>query len=220
MTSTSPLRTGVPACVMGLLREEAGSQHLAMSQRSPQFSQALNEFCSGLIKCYEDAHLDYKEEIAALFDKAEDESDRSATEAPAPAQPFVPDPTQSPQVNALREQSHRVEQEISATQHQLSERRDRDRDDDSAARRLGDVSAIVHGSKALQGPACRQFQQWLNSASWPAQPKPIRAHDRSGPLTNHYVGRLKPAWMTTPAENFSRPPAGKHAVLQSCSHSA
>eukprot|EP01047_Picozoa_sp_COSAG01_P102010 COSAG01_NODE_31660_length_593_cov_1.518219_1_plen_136_part_01 len=90
MTSTSPLRTGVPACVMGLLREEAGSQHLAMSQRSPQFSQALNEFCSGLIKCYEDAHLDYKEEIAALFDKAEDESDRSATEAPAPAQPFVP----------------------------------------------------------------------------------------------------------------------------------
>jgi hypothetical protein len=144
MASTSPLRTGVPACVMGLLREEAGSQHLAMSQRSPQFSQALNEFCSGLIKCYEDAHLDYKEEIAALFDKAEDESDRSATEAPAPAQPFVPDPTQSPQVNALREQSHRVEQEISAMQHQLSERRDRARDDDSAVRRLGDVSAIVH----------------------------------------------------------------------------
>jgi hypothetical protein len=60
MSSTSPLRTGMPACVMGLLREEAGSQHLAMSQRSPQFSQALNEFCSGLIKCYEDAHLDYK----------------------------------------------------------------------------------------------------------------------------------------------------------------
>jgi hypothetical protein len=29
-------------------------------------------------------------------------------------------------------------------QHQLSERRDRARDDDSAVRRLGDVSAIVH----------------------------------------------------------------------------
>ena len=30
-------------------------------------------------------------------------------------------------------------------------------------------------------------------------------------------GRLKPAWMTTPAENFSRPSAFSHAVLQSCS---
>ena len=27
------------------------------------------------------------------------------------------------------------------------------------------------------------------------------------------LGRLKPAWMTTPAENFSRPPAGKHAAV-------
>jgi hypothetical protein len=100
-------------------------------------------FCSGLTKAYDDAHLDYKEEIAAVFDKAEEESDRSATAAPALA-PFVPDPTQSPQVNAIREQSHRIEQEISAMQDRMSERREPAREDDAAARRLGDMSAIVH----------------------------------------------------------------------------
>jgi hypothetical protein len=128
---------------MGLLREEVGSHHLAIFQRSPQFYQALRVFCSGLTKAYDDAHLDYKEEIAAVFDKAEEESDRSATAAPAPA-PFVPDPTQSPQVNAIREQSHRIEQEISAMQDRMSERREPAREDDAAARRLGDMSAIVH----------------------------------------------------------------------------
>ena len=41
----------------------------------------------------------------------------------------------------------------------------------------GPYTALLAGS--------RQLQQWLNSACWLAQPKPIRAHDRSGPVTNH-----------------------------------
>jgi hypothetical protein len=44
------------------------------------------------------------------------------------------------------------------------------------------------------------------------------SRQRAGPLRPYGLyPRLKPAWMTTPAENFSRPPAGKHAVLQSFS---
>jgi hypothetical protein len=33
------------------------------------------------------------------------------------------------------------------------------------------------------------FQQWPNSACWLAQPKPIRAHDRSGPVTKAAIVR-------------------------------
>jgi|EP01047_Picozoa_sp_COSAG01_P064009 hypothetical protein len=35
------------------------------------------------------------------------------------------------------------------------------------------------------------------------------------PIENSDCPRLRPSWMTPPAEKFSRPPASKHAVLQS-----
>ena len=120
MATAFPLRTELPTRVMGLLRAEGGSRHTANLLSVPELPRLLDKLSDDLLIVHKSELRKHKDEIASALDAVEQAADTSLHTEPSPEPvQFVPDPSASPEVNRLRAESFRVEQEISQLQEQL-----------------------------------------------------------------------------------------------------